>query len=65
MILQIMAQVDDDRGLLLPDSGGAAVVFVLLVAIGAGLWFLLRSTRRRAEDEFWGRSRDDENGDPS
>ena len=64
MMLQILAQVDDDSGLILPDSGGAAAVFIVLVAIGAGLWYLVRQTRRRAEDEFWNDQRGDENGEP-
>lgn len=52
MLLQILAQVDEGRGLILPDSGAAAVVFAVLVAVGAGLWFLVRRTRQRAEDAF-------------
>jgi hypothetical protein len=51
-----MAQVGED-GLNLPDDTGSAIVFVLFLAIVAGLWFVIRRSRRRAEDEFWKRKR--------
>lgn len=52
----ILAQVGED-GLNLPDDAGSAVVFVVFLAIVAGLWLVIRRTRRRAEDEFWERQR--------
>jgi hypothetical protein len=65
MLLEILAQVEEDSGLILPDSSGAAVVFAVLVAIGVGLWLLVRKTRSRAEDEFWDRKRhEDESNSP-
>jgi predicted LPLAT superfamily acyltransferase len=59
----ILAQVGDD-GLNLPDDTGSAVVFALFFAVVAGLWILVRRSRRRAEDEFWERKRRERDGPP-
>jgi hypothetical protein len=59
----ILAQVGDD-GLNLPDDAGSTLVFVLFFAVVAGLWFLIRRSRRRAEDEFWERKRREREGRP-
>ncbi len=50
------AQANDD-GLFLPEDGGSAVVWVIFIALIAGLYWTISRTRRRAEQEFWDRKR--------
>jgi predicted LPLAT superfamily acyltransferase len=63
MITAILAQVGED-GLNLPDDTGSTIVFVAFLAIIVGLWFMIRRSRRRAEDEFWERKRAEREGRP-
>ena len=50
------AQTTDD-GIYLPGGGGSTVVWVIFVALIAGLYWTVTRTRRRAEQEFWDRKR--------
>jgi predicted LPLAT superfamily acyltransferase len=42
---------------IIPEDGGARVVFVIIGAAILGLYFLLRRTRRRAMDDYWSRTK--------
>jgi hypothetical protein len=57
----LVAQVGED-GLNLPDDAGSTIVFILFFAIVAGLWFLIRHSRNRAEREFWERKSEEREG---
>lgn len=56
--LEIVLATDD--GGALPREGGALVVWGIVAAIILGLYFVLRATRRRSVDDYWRRSRREE-----
>ncbi|MEE8497423.1 MAG: hypothetical protein V3S62_02705 [Acidimicrobiia bacterium] len=53
------AQTTDD-GIYLPEGGASTVVWVIFVALIAGLYWTVSRTRRRAEQEFWERKKNEE-----
>ena len=58
MSIYILAAVQTtDDGIFLPEGGGSTVVWVIFVALIAGLYWTVSRTRRRAEQEFWERKR--------
>jgi hypothetical protein len=52
-----------DDGFYLPDDPGSIAVWILFLGVIAGLWVLVSRTRRRAEDEYWERKRQEEEHD--
>jgi hypothetical protein len=46
----ILAQTSDG---ILPEDPAARVVFVMVGAAIVGLYFVIRRTRRRADDAYW------------
>ncbi len=56
------AQTTDD-GIYLPGGGGSTVVWVIFIALIAGLYWTVSRTRRRAEQEFWERKRNEKERD--
>lgn len=56
---RLVAQAQDD-GFYLPDDPGSILVWVLFIGVIAALWVVVGRTRRRAEDEYWKRKRDED-----
>jgi len=54
--LHLAAQTQDE-GFYLPDEPGSIAVWIIFLGVIAGLWVLVSRTRRRAEQEFWERKR--------
>jgi len=48
-----------DEGVFLPEDTGSAVVWLLFIGVVVGLYMVVTRTRRRAEQEFWDRKRDE------
>lgn len=46
----LIAQTDDG---IFPDDPAAAVVWGLMAAVILGLYFLVRSSRRKADRQYW------------
>jgi hypothetical protein len=63
MPIGLLAQAEEGRELLLPDAVGEGIIWGVLVLVLVGLWWVVRRTRRRAEDEFWERKRREADGD--
>lgn len=62
VVIRLLAQAENGRGLLLPDSAGEGIIWGLVAVVLAGLWWVVRRSRRRAEDEFWERKRREDEG---
>jgi len=62
--LLLLAQTETDDGVFVPDDAGSAVVFVVFIGILAALYLLVGRTRKRAEDEFWRRKRQEREDRP-
>ena len=58
-LLAAARQAQDD-GFYLPEGTGSIVVWVLFLGVIAGLYVLVSRTRRRAEDEYWERKRQED-----
>ncbi len=57
-LLAFIAQTTDD-GVFLPEDGGSALVWVIFVGLIVALYLVVSRTRRRAEQEFWERKREE------
>ena len=55
----LVAMQTSDDGVFLPEDAGSAVVWVVFLAVVAALYVIVKRTRRRAEDEFWKRQREE------
>ncbi len=50
----------EDVSLNLPDSGGEAFIWLIIVAVIIGLYVLVKRTRARAYEDYWARRRAEE-----
>ncbi len=57
-LLAFIAQTTDD-GVFLPEDGGSALVWVIFIGLIVALYLVVSRTRRRAEQEFWERKREE------
>ncbi len=57
-LLAFIAQTTDD-GVFLPEDSGSALVWVIFVGLIVALYLVVSRTRRRAEQEFWERKREE------
>jgi hypothetical protein len=48
----ILAQADEG-GFHLPGGSGEWAVWLVFAAVTAGLWWVVRRTRRRAQADYW------------
>ena len=55
--LLAVAWQNQDDGFYLPEGTGSILVWVFFLGVIAGLYVLVSRTRRRAEDEYWERKR--------
>jgi hypothetical protein len=55
----LAARAQDD-GFYLPEGAGSIFVWVFFLGVIAGLYVLVSRTRKRAEDEYWERKRQEE-----
>lgn len=53
MLTLLVALVDSEP--IIPDDPAARVVWVVLAAVILGLYFLLKSSRKKATEEYWAR----------
>ena len=59
-MLLLLSFLGPDDGPVLPENPGSAVVWVVFLGIVGALWFVVSRTRRRAEEEYWERKRQEE-----
>ena len=45
---------------IIPDDPSARVMWVVVAIVILGLYFLLRASRRKADEEYWARRKADE-----
>lgn len=49
-----------DSSSILPGETSARVLWAIIAAVILGLYYLMKSARRKAADEYWARRRTDE-----
>lgn len=59
-IISLLAAQSTDDGFYLPDEPGSIAVWVIFLGIIAGLYVIVSRTRRRAEEEYWERKRNED-----
>jgi len=57
--MQTLLTAVADSESIIPDDPTARVVWVVLAAIILGLYFLMKSSRKKATEEYWARRRAD------
>lgn len=63
MVVSLLrAYQSGDDGVFLPEDAGSAIVWVIFLGVIAGLYIVVSRTRRRAEEEFWERKRQEREG---
>jgi flagellar biosynthesis/type III secretory pathway M-ring protein FliF/YscJ len=54
-LVTVVAQNDDGIIPTRPDEGGALAVWIVLIVVLVGIYFLIQRTRRRSEQAYWER----------